>query len=71
MPTIAIRREIPVKPGRAPAKRCKVLAGCYETVSPVVREVYVAEQIGEIQGWSFSEWLDGAPVAVKLYVRVE
>jgi hypothetical protein len=48
-----------------------VLPGCYETEPPRVREVNVGEQVGEIQGWSFSDWEGKEPVAIKLYVRVE
>ena len=69
--TIVLRRLLPAYRGWARDRRCRVLAGCYETEPPRVREVYVREQVGEIQGWGFAEWEGKEPVAIKLYVRVE
>lgn len=68
--TITLTRPIEGRKGWARDKHCRVLAGCYETEPPCVREVYVREQVGEIQGWHYCEWDGTTPVAVKLYVRV-
>jgi hypothetical protein len=73
--TLAIRAPMPApgKPrfGWAKRKRAKVRAGCYETDGPVAREVYVAEQVGEIVGWRYARWEGTEPVEVVYYVRVQ
>jgi hypothetical protein len=66
---LALHRPIPPRRGWTRDKHCRVLAGCYET--KMGREVYVAEQIGEILGWSFWDWDGKEPVGVRLYVRVQ
>lgn len=68
---IAIPAPIPARPGWARAAHCRVLAGCYETEPPWVREVYVPEQVGEIVGWAFTEYEGTTPVGLVVYVRVE
>jgi hypothetical protein len=68
--TVAVRREIPVRGGWARDRQCRVLAGCYETVGPPAREVYVREQVADIEGWSYCEWDGTTPLAVKLYMSV-
>ncbi len=70
MTTIAVARPIPGRGHWSHDKQCRVLAGCYETEGPKIREVYVPEQVGVIQGWSFGEWDGTTPTAVKLYVGV-
>lgn len=67
---LCTRREIPNRQGWTRAATCRVLAGCYETAGPPARLVYVAEQIGIIEGWHYCEWDGAGPVAVKLFVRV-
>ncbi len=71
MITLAIERQIPPKAGWAKDQACRVLAGRYQSVGPPSRSVYVPEQIGVIDGWSFKQWENGEPVSVTLYVRVE
>jgi hypothetical protein len=75
--TITLRRPVPtlpggkMRPGWARDQECRVLAGCYEKTGPGAREVYVREQVGHIEGWSYCEWDGDRPVAVRLYVRVQ
>lgn len=75
--TIAVKRPVPclpggkMRPGWAREARVKIRTGCYETGGgPVAREVYVREQVGTVEGWSYCEWDGTTPTAVKLYVRV-
>lgn len=69
--TIAVIRPIPNRKGWARDKKCRVLAGCYETVGPPSREIYIREQVGHIEGWSYHEWDGTTPLTVRLYIRIE
>ena len=60
----------PARFGWCKRKHAKVMAGCYETSGPRVREVYVREQVGEIDGWAYCAWDGTEPTHVKMFVRV-
>lgn len=71
--TVTIRcvRPIPARKGWARDKKCRVLAGCYETVGPPSREIYIREQIGHVEGWHYFEWDGATPLTAKMFIRVE
>jgi hypothetical protein len=66
---IAVVRAIPMRPGWARDKRCRLLADWYadEQGEPV----YVPEQIGAIVGWNFYPWEGQEPVTIRMSVRVQ
>ena len=51
-----------------PGKRCRILTGWYadEHGAPA----FISEQVGEILSWSYYEWVDEEPQAIKMFVRV-
>jgi hypothetical protein len=51
-----------------PDKSCRLLTGWYadERGEPA----FISEQVGEILSWSYCEWADKEPRAIKMYVRV-
>ena len=66
---IIVLRLVPRhRPDWTPDKHCRILAGWYadEHGEPV----FISEQVGEILGWSYCEWVDEEPQAIKMYVRV-
>jgi hypothetical protein len=51
-----------------PDKRCRILTGWYAREHGEL--VFISEQVGEILSWSYCEWVDEEPRAIKMYVRV-
>jgi hypothetical protein len=49
-------------------KRCRIFTGWYHEERG--ERVFITEQVGEIVSWSYCEWVDEEPQAVKMYVRV-
>jgi hypothetical protein len=70
--TIAVCRPIPPRAWTRD-RQCRILAGCYETSLGTgrTREVYVPDQVGTIEGWSYRAWEGRRPVEATVYVRVD
>jgi hypothetical protein len=51
-----------------PDKHCRILTGWYNEKGG--ERVFIFEQVGEIVGWSYCEWVTEKPQAIRMYVRV-